>query len=74
MSAAAPGRICTQMSNRTPMKASGMADARWATVLIDPETHEPREATQGELEEIAELGIAVERCWIAPGPLEGEAP
>jgi hypothetical protein len=50
-----------------------MDDARWATVLIDPETHEPREATQGELEEIADLGIAVERCWIAPGPLSDES-
>ena len=50
-------------------------DAVWATVLIDPETHEPREATPGELEELADMGIAVDRCWIAPGPLpDGSAP
>ena len=44
--------------------------ACWATVLVDRETMCPKEASAGELEELSDLGIAVDRCWITPGPLD----
>lgn len=43
--------------------------ARWATVVIDSETEAPREASAAELEELYEVDILVDRCWIVAGPL-----
>jgi hypothetical protein len=42
------------------------ADERWATVIVDPETFEPRRATEGEREELADLDIPVEDLCISP--------
>lgn len=46
--------------------------ARWATVIVDTETMTPREASEGELEELADLDIPVDRMWIAAGPIDGD--
>jgi hypothetical protein len=44
-----------------------MTDHHWATVLVDSESLEPREATDAELVELDEAGFHVERMWIRPG-------
>lgn len=50
-------------------RAVGAEDeAVWATVLVDRESLEPREAGAAELELLDEMGIDVKRCWIRPGP------
>lgn len=46
--------------------------AGWATVVIDPESMNPVEASDVMLEELAELDISVDRLWIAPGPPDAE--
>jgi hypothetical protein len=48
------------------MTPSGESVARWATVVIDPETREPREASDIELEMIEETGVTVDRLFIEP--------
>jgi hypothetical protein len=55
--------------------------ARWATVHVDCESHEPVELSGRDLETLDEMGFSVLRCWIEPGRakpplpsgLEGEA-
>ena len=49
-------------------------DSHWATVVIEPESFEPRELTEAESVELDEsgLGIAVDRMWIRPGVWDPE--
>ena len=51
-----------------------VGDSHWATVVIEPESFEPRELTEAESVELDEsgLGIAVDRMWIRPGVWDPE--
>lgn len=60
----------------TPKNISGGArvsvgdedgDSHWATVVINPDSFEPREASPVELELLSEVGVDVDRMWIQPG-------
>jgi hypothetical protein len=54
-------------SQECPQHPDGEPDDHWATVLVDSESLEPREAADAELELLDEAGFHVERMWIRPG-------